>query len=190
MATTHPHATPSGSVRFGKAPWWTLAIEGVVLIAVGLLAAFAPFLASIALAVFVGWMFFLGGVVRLASTLIHRGPGFVWSLIMGLLAIAAGVVLALWPLVGVISLTIILAAFFVADAVSSFFLAATLKRHASRARWLVVSGIADLVLGGVIFFGLNQGALWLLGFVAAVYFVFTGAGLVTIGLTCRARGGA
>lgn len=179
---------PQAAIRFGKAPWWVLLLEGLVLVALGLVAALAPFVAALAVTAIVGWIYMFAGGVRIVSSLTHRGPGFGWSLIVGAFAIAAGFLLLAKPLVGLFSLTVVIGAFFFADAIASFLMAASVGRHSGRAAMLVITGVADLILDAVIFAGLWSGALWLLGLFAAVNLVLIGASLTVIGLTLRAQG--
>ncbi|WP_374574778.1 HdeD family acid-resistance protein [Phenylobacterium sp.] len=179
---------PRAAILFGKAPWWVLLMEGLVLMALGLIAALAPLISALAVTAIVGWVYMFAGGVRLVSSLTHRGPGFVWSLLIGALALAAGFLLLAKPLLGLFSLTVVIGAFFFADAITSFLMAATVGRHSGRMAWLVITGVADLILDAAIFAGLWSGALWLLGLFAAVNLVLIGASLAVVGVTLRAQG--
>jgi len=78
--------------------WRALLIEGCLLIALGLAAILVPSLASLAVTIFLGWLFLVGGLVELALLFWARQtPGFWWSLVSALLAIGAGVVLIARP---------------------------------------------------------------------------------------------
>ncbi len=185
VQTSGSAAGPGG--RFGNAPWWVLLIEGVALIVLAVLAVLAPFIASLAVTTIVGWIYMFAGGIRIVSSLTHRGHAWGWSLLIGALALLAGLFLLLWPLAGLVTLTIVLGAYFFADAIASFVLAATLGRHAGRGLWLIVTGVADLILSAIMVMGLAHGAFWLLGLVVAVNLVFLGASLVTVALTWRVR---
>ena len=70
-----------------KAHWKAFLFEGIVLAILGLAAMIVPPLASLAVTIFLGWMFLISGVVGLAMTFWARGmPGFWWSLISAALA--------------------------------------------------------------------------------------------------------
>ena len=64
---------------------WTLfLIEGIVLVVLGLLAIIIPPIATIAVTIFLGWLFLISGVVGLVTTFWARhAPGFWWSLLVG-----------------------------------------------------------------------------------------------------------
>jgi len=184
--TTQTSASRSGPViMFGKAPWWVLAVEGAALILLGLVALIAPFVASLAVTLVIGWIYLFAGGVRVVSSLTHRGPGFGWSLLIGCLALIAGAFLLARPLAGLFTLTFVLGVFFLAGAVMSFVLAATVGRKTGRTMWLIANGFADLVLGVVVFAGLVAGAVWFLGLLVAVNLIFAGTSLLVIGTTVR-----
>src|SRR6202012_3705710 len=92
--------------------WRAFLIEVIVLFVLGLLAIVIPNVATLAVEVFIGWVLLLSGLVGLISTFRMRSaPGFGWSLLSAVIAVAAGVILLAWPLSGVFSLTVILTAF-------------------------------------------------------------------------------
>ena len=64
-----------------KAHWKAFLFEGIVLALLGLAAMIVPPLASLAVTIFLGWMFLIGGVAGLFATYWARQmPGFWWSL--------------------------------------------------------------------------------------------------------------
>ena len=89
--------------------WVLFLVEGVILVLVGLAAIVIPQIATLAVEVLFGWLFLISGIAGLISTFwMRQAPGFWWSLISAILGIAAGAVLLLWPLSGVLSLTLVL----------------------------------------------------------------------------------
>ena len=77
-----------------KANWKAFLIEGIVLVILGMAAIAIPLLASIAVTIFLGWLFLISGAVGLYLTFTTRDmPGFWWSLISAALALAAGIIL-------------------------------------------------------------------------------------------------
>lgn len=162
--------------------------EGIILFILGLLAIVVPQIATIAVAVFIGWLLLLSGIVGLIATLRMRSaPGFGWSLISAFLGIVAGIVLLLWPLSGALSLTLILTVFLVIEGVASILFALEHKRELS-GRWgmMLFSGIVDLILAGIIFAGLPGTAAWAIGLLIGINLVFGGSAL--IGMALHARG--
>src|SRR5213594_2744862 len=71
--------------------WLLFLIEGIVLVVLGLLAIVIPPIATIAVTIFLGWLFLISGIVGLITTFWARhAPGFWWSLLSALLGIGAG----------------------------------------------------------------------------------------------------
>jgi uncharacterized membrane protein HdeD (DUF308 family) len=169
------------------AHWKLFLTEGIVLLILGILAVVVPQLATIAAAVFIGWLLLVSGIVGLFATFRMRAaPGFWWSLISAVLGIVAGIVLLAWPLSGAASLTLILTIFLVVEGITSILYALDHKRELS-GRWgvMLFSGIVDLILAGIIFAGLPGTAAWAIGLLIGVNLVFGGAALISMALHAR-----
>lgn len=169
------------------AHWKLFLIEGVILVVLGLAAVMLPLIATIAIALVVGWIFLLSGVVGLLATFRMRSaPGFWWSLLSGILGVVAGIVLLRWPLRGAFSLTLILTLFLVLEGVVSIMFALEHKRELS-GRWgvMLVSGVVDLILAGIISAGLPGTAAWAIGLLVGVNMVFGGSALIAMALHAR-----
>ena len=118
----------------------------------------------------------------------RQAPGFGWSLVSAILGIAVGIVLLLWPLSGVLSLTMILIAFFVIEGIASIMFALEHKRELSgRWGWMLASGIIDLILATIILTGLPGTAAWAIGLLVGINMVFGGSALIAMALHARDR---
>jgi uncharacterized membrane protein HdeD (DUF308 family) len=167
--------------------WKLFLIEGIVLVVLGLLAILIPPIATLAVAILIGWLFLISGGVGLVTTLMARqAPGFWWSLLSAILAIAAGLVLLIWPGGGVMSLTLLLIVFFIIEGVASIMYAIEHKNEMSgRWGWMLVSGIIDLVLAGMIFIGLPSTAAWAIGLLVGINLLFGGSAMIGMALYAR-----
>jgi uncharacterized membrane protein HdeD (DUF308 family) len=167
--------------------WKLFLIEGIILIVLGFAAIMVPVLASLAAAIFLGWLFLIAGLVGAVTTLMHRhAPGFWWSLVSAIVTIVAGLLLVGWPVAGAVSLTLVLTAYLVAEGVASMMFAYEHRRHLSgRWGWLFLNGAIDLVLAGIIVWLLPAAALWALGIIIGVDFLFGGASLIGMALEAR-----
>lgn len=174
----------SGALR---AHWKAFLIEGVVLMLLGAAAILIPTVSTLAVALFLGWLFLIGGVVSLVTTFWMRGaPGFFWSAMSAALGILVGIILIGWPASGAVSLTLVLIVFFVIDGVLSIMYALEHRRALSgRWGWLMVNGIIDLVLAAVIFAGLPAIAAWAIGLLVGIDLLFGGMSLATMALAAR-----
>jgi uncharacterized membrane protein HdeD (DUF308 family) len=170
------------------AHWKFFLIEGIVLLALGVAAIGVPPVATVAVAILIGWLVLVSGIVGLIATIRARGaPGFGWSLLSAIIGIVAGVVLLAWPLSGAFSLTVILTVFLVIEGIASIMYALDHRReHTPRWGFMLVSGVVDLVLAGMIFAGLPATAAWAIGLLVGINLVFGGVALIAMALHARA----
>ena len=177
----------SSVTRSLHAHWRLFLAEGIVLLVLGLLAIVVPQIATIAVAVFIGWILLVSGAVGLIATFRMRtAPGFWWSLISAILGIVAGILLFRSPVSGALSLTVILTVFLVIEGIVSILFALEHKRELS-GRWgaMLFSGLVDLFLAGIIIEGLPGTAAWAIGLLIGVNLVFGGTALIAMALHAR-----
>src|SRR3954469_10553710 len=170
-----------------KAHWKAFLFEGIVLAVLGLAAMIVPPLASLAVTIFLGWMFLISGVAGLIVTFWARQmPGFWWSLISAALAVLAGLILLARPMQGVLTLTIVVGAYFLAEGVATIMYALEHRRELSgRWSWLLVAGLMDLLISFLIIAGLPGSAEWASGLLVGINLVIGGASLVGMALAAR-----
>src|SRR5450432_3525902 len=110
--------------------WVLFLVEGIVLMVLGLAAIVLPPIATLAVEILFGWLFLISGIMGLITTFwMRQAPGFWWALLSAALGIAAGIVLLVWPLSGVLSLTLVLIVFFALERVDSIMYALNHKRE-------------------------------------------------------------
>ncbi len=146
-----------------------------------------PPIATLAVAILVGWLFLISGIVGLIGTYMMRhAPGFWWSLLSAVLALAAGLVLLAWPVSGAISLTLVLIVFFIIEGIASIMFALDHRAQLSgRWGWMLASGVVDLILAVIIFTGLPGTAAWAIGLLVGINMVFGGVSLIAMALHAR-----
>jgi uncharacterized membrane protein HdeD (DUF308 family) len=167
--------------------WKAFLIEGILLVILGFAAIIVPPLASLAVTIFLGWLFLISGIAGLALTFWARGmPGFWWSLISAVLGIAAGIILLARPVQGVLTLTIVVGAYFLAEGVTTIMYALEHKRELSeRWSWLLVAGVLDILIAGMIIAGLPGSAEWAIGLLVGINLLFGGSTLIGMALAAR-----
>jgi uncharacterized membrane protein HdeD (DUF308 family) len=171
--------------------WVMFLVEGIVLLGLGWLAILLPPLATLGVTILFGWLFLISGAMGLIATFWARqAPGFWWSLVSAVLAIAAGLVLLTSPASGALSLTLILIVFFVIEGVASVMYALEHRQQLSgRWAWMLASGIIDLILAAMVFAGLPGSATWAIGLLVGINMIFGGSALIAMALAAR-KGGA
>jgi uncharacterized membrane protein HdeD (DUF308 family) len=170
-----------------RAHWKAFLIEGVLLVVLGLAAIIVPPLASLAVTIFLGWMFLISGIAGLVLTFWARQmPGFWWSLISAVLGIVAGLILLTRPIQGVLSLTIVVGAYFLAEGVATIMYALEHRRELSeRWSWMLFAGILDILIAAMIIAGLPGSAEWAIGLLVGINLFFGGASLIGVALAAR-----
>jgi len=176
------------AIRNALGAYWRLFLfQGVIMIVLGVLAVVVPAAASIAVDIFIGCLFLISGILGLAA-IFSAGeiPAFIWSLITAALSLAVGVLLIWKPVAGVLSITFLLTAFFIAEGVFQIVTSSAYRDiMGSSWGWMLVSGIADLLLAAVIILGSPITAVWALGLLVGVNLITSGWAIVMTALAGR-----
>ena len=192
MSQIDPSGIAKLSAALGKAihdHWKTFLAEGILLVVLGLVAIVVPPLAGLAATVFFGWMLVFAGVAGILFTLRARqAPGFGWALLSAIVAVAAGAMLLWNPVQGLVTLTYVLTAYFIADGVVHVVFAIAHRRELSgRWEWMMVSGVLDLGLAALVLSGLPGSAAWALGLLLGIDLLFGGMSLIAMALKARSE---
>jgi uncharacterized membrane protein HdeD (DUF308 family) len=163
---------------------WSIVLS-VLLIVAGILAIILPPLSSIGVAILVGWLLVLCGFAHMAYTWhISRGGGLFWGILLGLIYIGTGGYVLLHPLASLYSLTLLLAACLLLEAILEFILSFQL-RPLPGSGWLLFDGIVTLILAIMIWRTLPNSAMWVLGTLVGISMLFSGIARLTISLAAR-----
>ena len=178
-----------GAEHAARSHWPILLIEGIALIAFGVLALFISPLMSLGIVAALGWIFFFGGMAAMiAYCRLYPAAGFTYLLFLAVLAVIAGLALLVRPWSGVISLTVILIVCFALAGAAKLTYPLERSRYLSSYRgWIRASGVVDLVLAGLMFVDLPETALWAPGLLLAANMVLGGIALFVIALLERRK---
>ena len=168
--------------------WRLFLFEGAILIILGMLAIAAPAEATLAVDIFIGWLLLIAGIVGFLTVFSTRDiASFLWSLIPAApLSIVVGALLLLKPDQGALSLTILLIAFFIVEAVFQIVRSIDYRDAIGGSwGWILVSGICDLVLAAIIMFGWPITGGWALGFLVGMNLITSGGAIVMAALAGR-----
>ncbi len=174
--------TPAGIVRKAS----TLStVWGIALIVLGMLAVGSPFLAAVAVNVFIAWLIVLAGVVHLTVAFHTREAGsLIWRLLVGLAYVCLGGYLLVRPALGVASLTLVLASLFLVEGVLNIALFFKV-RSVQGSSWLLIDGIITLLLGLMIYSQRPSSSAWAIGTLVGVSMIISGVTRVMLSLTVR-----
>jgi uncharacterized membrane protein HdeD (DUF308 family) len=99
--------------RRGERRWWALLLEGLVSVAVGTVTLIMPDLTALALVYVIAAWALLTGILEVAAAIMLRRHirGEWWLALAGVLSVAFGAVLAIWPGVGALALVLWIGAY-------------------------------------------------------------------------------
>ena len=179
---TDPESLVEGLEHAAQAYWPALLIEGIALILFGILALFIPPLITLGITTALGWLFVASGMVALlVYSWGYAVPGFRSLLFSAVLSVIAGIALLLRPVSGAISLTVILIVFFALGGVAKLFYPLQRSQYLSDYRgWIRASGMVDLSLAALMFFGLPEIASWAPGLLLGGNLVLGGIALIVV----------
>ncbi|HZV75904.1 MAG TPA: HdeD family acid-resistance protein [Conexibacter sp.] len=155
-----------------------LMISGWLAVIAGTVAIVVPAVASVTVAIFIGWMLLVGAVFLLIDAFAVRD---VWRMLMrvllALIAGAAGLSLLLAPLRGTYTLTVLLVLWFAITGVMRIAVAVA-ERGTPGAGWMGANGVVTLLLAVLIGASLPSSADWAIGLLVGIDFIFYGFGAV------------
>jgi uncharacterized membrane protein HdeD (DUF308 family) len=154
---------------------------GIVLSILGLLAIVFPFVTGLSLSILLGVLLVVGGFLHVANA--FSAPGWTGSIVQVVLAVVyviAGIALLANPTVGLVTLTLLVLAYFVVEGVVLIGMGIALRAERNWA-WSVLSGGLSLVLAALIWLGLPSSAAWAVGLLFGVNLLSTGVAMVMLG---------
>jgi len=171
-----------GAVRQGST--WSV-IWGVLLVLFGMLAIASPAIAAVAVTAVISWLIIFAGVVHIVLAFSAHGAGSViWKLLVGLAYVVFGGYLIMHPLLGVASLTLVLASLFLVEGVLDIILFAK-TRPLRGSSWILIDGIVTLLLGLLIYIHWPSSSLWAIGTLVGVSLIISGVTRVMLSLAVR-----
>jgi len=158
---------------------------GVLLIVFGIVAIGTPFLAAVAVNALIGWLIVLAGVVHLVLAFRAHGAGsMIWKLLVGVAYLCFGGYVIAHPVLGVVSLTLLLASLFVIEGILDIVLFVKMRpMHGSS--WVLMDGIITLVLGLLIYMQWPSSSAWAIGTLVGISMIFSGVARVMMSLAVR-----
>ena len=165
-------------------------VWGILLVVFGMVAIGSPFLAAVAVNVAVAWLIVLAGVVHIMLGVRAHGAGsMIWKLLVGLAYLVFGVYLITHPVLGVASLTLVLASLFLIEGILDIVLFFSI-RPLGGSSWVLVDGIITLLLGLMIYRQWPSSAAWAIGTLVGVSMIVSGVTRVMLSLAVRQAAGS
>lgn len=152
---------------------------GAIFIILGVLSIAYPFYSSLGLEAFFGALFLVGGIFHIFGAFEdkHR-EGYLWNFCIGLFYILAGVYLLSHPLIGLLSLTIVLIALFFVQGILTIIFGFQQRQLTRNWVWSIFSGLLTLVLAIILWAGYPISALWVWGILVGINLLMFGISIL------------
>jgi uncharacterized membrane protein HdeD (DUF308 family) len=165
---------------------WLLAL-GIAYVIMGLVIAGSPMAATIAVDILIGFVLIIGGVVSIIGAFFTGDwKRFLLVLLSGILYLVVGVLLLKNPMAGVLTLTLLLAAFLLVEGFFKIIHAFQMK-PAPNWVWLLVSGVASVILGVMIWGQFPQSGAFIIGLLVGIYFLINGITMVMFSFALKGK---
>jgi uncharacterized membrane protein HdeD (DUF308 family) len=174
----------SAANDLSKSRGW-LIIGGILSIFVGFSAMGSPLLFSFVIARFLGLFALVSGIISLVLAILGKHKGHrVMEAFLGLIRIAAGIVLLNCLHSSVVIITLIFAIYLVAEGLS---MAVTAFRMQGTPGWgwMLFSGLISIILGVMVYRRWPSDSAAVLGLFFGISLLFNGASLLALGLSAR-----
>ena len=158
---------------------------GIFIIVLGIVALAVPAVSTLFAETWLALILISAGAAKVfyAFQIRERG-GFVWQLLLGVLYAATGVMLFIYPQIGVLTLTLLLGSFLLTEGVFELLLAFRLRPQPNWT-WVLGDGFITLLLGGIIWFGWPSDAPWIIGTLVGASILSTGFSRVMLSLNAH-----
>lgn len=156
---------------------WCIA-AGVLMIILGLVAITQPLFATLAVELLFGWVLLVSSIVQFFYAFQTRKAGqVVLKLLLSVLYLIGGILLLSKPLVGILTLTLVLGInIFVVSVVQVIM--AFQMRPASNWGWVLFSGVSGIILGILIWSQWPFNAPWVVGLLVGISLFFDGLWII------------
>ncbi len=192
LSTAMPGLPPELREALSK-NWKLLLVGGIISVVLGLIAIIIPPLASVGITILVGILLLVGAVGMVAEAISRGTTGHrIWSGILAVLYVIAGVWLLINPIEGTITLTVVLIVFFLV--IGLFRLIAGIQGRGAgvpNAGWMIVNGVLSIAIALLVLLELPSSAAWAIGLLVGIQLLFDGLMLITTAMAGKklAEGG-
>lgn len=164
---------------------------GIIIAVIGVLAILAPFAAGVSLSILLGALLVVGALVHVAHAFSGGWKRFFVQGVLAVIYAVAGISLLANPIIGLTTLTILLAVFLVVDGILEIVMGFQARGERG---WgaLIVSGVCALIIAAIIWLEWPSTAAWALGLLFGVNLLITGISMMFMaqGTRSEAREGA
>jgi len=182
-----PAATVRREVRrYLHQHWRAFSLQGLLMALAGVAALVAPLLATLATSIFLGWLVLaLAGAAFIACFRMRGAAGFWSNLALSVLLLLLGIVILADPFAGAVTLTTVLAVYFLLTGLTILSLARAFRTSTGRFWLLALSALVNVGLALFLVLGLPGTAVWAVGTFLGISLLVSGTSLLFAALGAR-----
>jgi uncharacterized membrane protein HdeD (DUF308 family) len=166
--------------------WKLLLTAGIISAVLGAIAIIVPPLASVTITLLVGILLLIGAVAYVAEAISRGTTGHrIWSFIVAIIYVIAGVWLIVNPAEGTITLTWVLAIFFLVIGIFRILAGIQARGKVPNAGWTIVNGILAVIIALLVIANLPSSAAWAIGLLVGIQLLFDGIMMITAGMAAK-----
>jgi len=158
-------------------------LAGVLMLIIGIVGMLAPGMMSLLVVTLLGWLFITSGIVQGYITYkTYRKSFSAW--LKPTLSFVTGMLFFIYPVEGIAVAAVMLSAYLLIDAFSSFGFAMDYRPH--QWWWMhIVNALISIVLAVLVMAGWPASSLYWVGLFAAISLFFDGVALVSMGVAAK-----
>ncbi|WP_394173744.1 HdeD family acid-resistance protein [Thalassotalea litorea] len=151
---------------------------GILIVILGILAMVAPMIAGMSISVMVGLILLFAGIVQIVFAFKAQsfGSGLL-KFLFGGISLLGGLFMMVMPAMGLMTLTIVLLAYFIVEGIFTIIIAFQYKPQRGWG-WMLFSGIITLVLAWMIWKSWPVSGAWAVGILVGVRLLFSGFSII------------
>ena len=169
-----------------KKKWKHFLFEGIIFVILGGLAAALPGLTTLSFEILIGILLVIGGLSQVwrSFKLSEKGTEFFLALLGGILFLVTGLLMLFYPMVGMLTLTMLLSAFFFIEGFIEVVRAIKFW-SLNNSGWLLFSGLVAIAIALIIWSGWPTTAIWFIGLLIAINLIIYGCTKIVFAFALR-----
>jgi uncharacterized membrane protein HdeD (DUF308 family) len=165
--------------------WLWLVLLGAVLIVAGVVAIVVPAVSGIPANEVLGSVLMISGFVQIMQAAkMLNWAGFIWHLLLGIVAAIGGALISLDPFPGIVTITILIAIIFAVHGATQIVFGLKVRQQAGW-QWFLLSGCVALIVSVLLLMKLPYGHSFTPATVAGISLIFGGWAYLAMALASR-----
>jgi uncharacterized membrane protein HdeD (DUF308 family) len=175
----------AGPFERANARWGWLLASGIALVVLGLAAFGDVIIVTIVSVALLGWLLILSAVFHAVQWLRGRETRHFLDLVGLVLDLVIGLILMNRPALGAVTLTLVLAVFFLVGGLMRLF--GAVSSDTPHRAWTILNGAVSALLGILLWIHWPSSGLWFIGFAIGIELIFRGWAWIMLALWLRRR---